>query len=302
MADQNSENNKTSQPQDVFEAYTKAYEPKEQVPYKHRHLIQFISMLVYNADVRNWFNGSISHAATKNICVPGLNCYSCPGALASCPLGSLQNSIANGRFPFFVTGFLMLTGTLLGRAVCAFLCPVGFIQELLYKIPTKKVPKTKTLVSISRGASIAKYMCLFLLCIVAPLILVFRDGIGSPLFCSWICPGGTVGAGWPLTILNSSLRKAIGFLFSWKTVIAVVLIIASVFVFRPFCKYLCPLGAIYSFFNKVAVFGIKVDEKKCCHCNACTHHCKMNALKVNDRECIRCGECIDKCLFHALSK
>src|SRR5574344_896623 len=114
-------------------------------------------MLVYNADIRNWFNGSISHAGTKNVCVPGLNCYSCPGAIASCPLGSLQNTIANGRFPFFVTGFLMLAGTLLGRMVCAFLCPVGLVQELLYKIPVPKIKRNPKINKISRKMSLAKY-------------------------------------------------------------------------------------------------------------------------------------------------
>lgn len=285
----------------VFEYKNEAL-PKKHGVYEHRKLIQLIAMLVYNADVSNWFKGSISHAATKKTCVPGLNCYSCPGAIASCPLGALQNTIAGGKFPFFITGFFLIIGTLFGRAVCAFLCPVGFIQELLYKIPTKKVKRTKTILSISRGASLAKYVCLILMCIGAPLTLYLHNGIGSPIFCAWICPAGTVSAGWPLVLLNKSLRATLSFLFAWKTTIAVILLITSVFVFRPFCKYLCPLGAIYSFFNKVAVFGIKVDEKKCCHCNACTAHCKMNALKVNDRECIRCGECLNKCLFHALSR
>lgn len=285
----------------VFE-YKNNAAPNKHGLYEHRRAIQIISMLIYNADVKNWFTGSISHLGTKNVCVPGLNCYSCPGAAASCPLGALQNTIASGKFPFFVTGFFMLIGTLFGRAVCAFMCPVGLIQELLYKIPTPKVKRTKTLLNVSRGASLAKYVCLILMCIVAPIIIFARDGVGSPIFCSWICPAGTVSAGWPLLILNQALRGTIGFLFAWKTVIAVVLIGAAIFIFRPFCKYICPLGAIYSFFNKVAVFGIKVDEKKCVHCNACTSHCKMNALKVNDRECIRCGECLSKCMFHALSR
>ena len=285
----------------VFE-YKNNATPKKHGVYEHRRAIQVISMLIYNIDIRNWFSGSISHAPTKNICVPGLNCYSCPGAISSCPLGSLQNTLSIGKFPFFITGFFLFIGTLFGRAVCAFLCPVGLIQELLYKIPTHKIKRTKTLLNVSRGASLAKYFCLALMCIVAPLILFSRTGIGSPIFCAWICPAGTVSAGWPMAILNEAVRDTVGFLFTWKTIIAIVLIGASLFIFRPFCKYICPLGAIYSFFNKVAVFGIKVDEKKCVHCNACTSHCKMNALKVNDRECIRCGECLSKCMFHALSR
>ncbi|MBO5288275.1 MAG: 4Fe-4S binding protein [Spirochaetales bacterium] len=66
------------------------------------------------------------------------------------------------------------------------------------------------------------------------------------------------------------------------------------------CRFVCPLGAIYSFFNKWAIFGIKVDETKCTHCNACVNSCKMDTKKINDRECIRCGECKTKCKFDAI--
>ena len=261
-----------------------------------RRMIQTLSMLVYNADAKNWFTGSISKSPIKNVCVPGLNCYSCPGAIAACPLGSIQNTIANGRFPFFITGFLMITGTFLGRMVCSYMCPVGFVQELLYKIPVRKIRKIK----IGRKLSLFKYILLVVLVIAFPFSLYLKNGIGSPVFCSWICPAGTVSAGIPLVLVNKSLRSAIGFLFDWKVLLSAIFIILSTFIFRPFCKFICPLGAIYSFFNKIAVFGIQVDETRCTHCNACVSSCKMDTLTVNDRECIRCGECLKACHFDAL--
>lgn len=265
-----------------------------------RKLIQFTAALVYNADVSHWFSGTISKSPLKRVCVPGLNCYSCPGAIASCPLGALQNTIANGRFPFFITGFLMLTGTLLGRMVCAFLCPAGLVQELLYKIPSHKIKKTARSLKVTRKLSLAKYVILALFVIALPVIYYFRDGLGSPFFCKLICPAGTAGAGVPLVIFNEQLRSAIGWLFTWKTALALVFIVWSVFMFRPFCRFICPLGAVYSFFNKIALFGIKVDQKKCTHCGACTSSCQMDTIEVNDRECIRCGECKEKCPFDAI--
>ncbi|MCI1208887.1 MAG: 4Fe-4S binding protein [Treponema sp.] len=265
-----------------------------------RRMIQVMSMLVYNADVKNWYTGTISQSDLKNVCVPGLNCYSCPGAVASCPIGSIQNTIANGRFPFFITGFLMIIGALFGRMICSYACPVGLIQELLYKIPVKKFRKTKKSRAVTRKLSLLKYAVLIILVIALPLSLYFKDGAGSPVFCSWVCPAGTVSAGIPLVILNESLRSAIGFLFDWKIILAGILIILSTFMFRPFCRFVCPLGAIYSFFNKSAVFGIKIDEKKCTHCGACAAVCKMDTLLVNDRECIRCGDCLESCHFKAL--
>ena len=265
-----------------------------------RRLIQVISALIYNADVKHWFNGTISQTQLKKICVPGLNCYSCPGAISSCPLGALQNTLASGKFPFFITGFFLLIGTLFGRLICSFLCPFGLFQELLFKIPTPKIYHTKKLRPITRKLSLLKYVILVVMCIVLPLVFYLKDGFASPFFCKWICPEGTIFAGWPLVIFNENLQSAIGFLFSWKTALAVAFILWSVFMFRPFCRFFCPLGAIYSFFNKTAIFGIKVDSTKCTHCNACVNSCKMDTLKINDRECIRCGECKSKCNFGAI--
>lgn len=265
-----------------------------------RRLIQVFSMLIYNCDAGHWFSGSISKSAGKHICIPGLNCYSCPGAIASCPLGALQNSISNGRFPFFVTGFLLLTGTLIGRMVCSFLCPFGLVQELLYKIPSPKMKKTAKTLKITRKLSLLKYFLLFIFCIIFPIVFYLLDGIASPFFCKYICPEGTIFAGWILAFFNENLRSSLGFLFSWKTALALSFIIWSVFMFRPFCRFFCPLGAIYSFFNKTALFGIRVDESKCTHCNACVEACKMDVFKINDRECIRCGECRFHCKFNAI--
>ncbi len=265
-----------------------------------RRIIQFVSMLIYNCDVRNFFSGTISKSGAKSFCVPGLNCYSCPGAVSSCPLGALQNSIANGKFPFFVTGFLLLTGTLLGRTVCSFLCPFGLFQELLYKIPLPKIKKSARTLKITRKASLIKYFMLIFFCVSLPFIFFIKDGLGSPYFCKLFCPGGTIFAGWFLAAFNETLRDSLGFLFTLKTSIAIYFIAWSMFMFRPFCRFFCPLGAIYSFFNKTAVFGIRVDQSKCTNCGACTLRCKMDVLKINDRECIRCGECRARCKFGAI--
>lgn len=268
---------------------------------KSRKLIQFFSLLIYNADVKHLFTGGISFSPLKKVCVPGLNCYSCPGAVASCPLGGIQTTLANGRFPVFITGLLLLFGTLLGRMVCSFLCPVGLVQELLYKIKSKKIKKTPTVLAVTRKLSLIKYVLLLILCFALPLLFFFKDGLGEPFFCAWFCPAGTVGAGIPLFFLDENIRSSVGWRFVLKISIAAALLVFSVFFFRPFCTFFCPLGAIYSFFNKVAVFGIHVDETKCTHCKACTASCKMQTLKINDRECIRCGECASLCSSGAIN-
>ena len=98
-----------------------------------RRLIQLYVALLYNANLKGYITGDISKANTKYACVPGLNCYSCPGAVGACPLGALQNAFAQSetRAPYYILGIIGLFGLIFARTVCGFLCPVGLVQELL---------------------------------------------------------------------------------------------------------------------------------------------------------------------------
>ena len=196
-----------------------------------RHFIQLIAAVLYNCNITGFIKGSIYKGSVKGLCVPGLNCYSCPGAIASCPLGSLQSGLTSYRFrfPYYVLGTLILFGLLLGRVTA-----------------------------------------------------------------------GTLEAGIPLTAADETLRSAAGFLFSWKVYIAVVILILCVFCYRAFCRFLCPLGAVYSLFNPISFFVIRVDQDKCIHCNACVKACRMDVKKVCDRECIHCGKCRNVCPVDAI--
>ncbi len=264
-----------------------------------RTVVQTITAFLYNGNLPGFINGKIWQGSSKSVCVPGLNCYSCPGALGSCPLGALQSSLSGVilRFPFYVLGLLILFGLLLGRVVCGWLCPFGLIQELLYKIPSPKLAKNKS----TRTLTKLKYILGILFVIVLPLIFFFAVGVGVPAFCKYICPAGTLEAAVPLISTNPFLKQSLGLLFNWKAFLLIVTVLASVFVYRPFCRFICPLGAFYGLFNKLSYFGIQVNEDKCIGCNACINKCKMDCLKVGDRECINCGECIDTCPTNAIT-
>ena len=83
-----------------------------------------------------------------------------------------------------------------------------------------------------------------------------------------------------------------------------MLIALSLIVYRPFCRYICPLGAIYGLFNPIAFYRIRIDEEKCTHCGACSRACPMNVPvehSPNSPECIRCGACREACKPGALS-
>ena len=81
-----------------------------------RRLVQLYAALLYNANLKGFIDGHIYSGDLKAVCVPGFNCYSCPGAIASCPLGSLQNALnaAGHTAPWYVLGILALFGVILG--------------------------------------------------------------------------------------------------------------------------------------------------------------------------------------------
>ncbi|MCH3913936.1 MAG: 4Fe-4S binding protein [Acidaminococcaceae bacterium] len=268
-----------------------------------RHLFQAAWFALTNGYGKGFATGKIYQGPTKVLCVPGLNCYSCPGALGSCPIGSLQAVLDSSKFTFscYVLGMLMIFGSFFGRVVCGWLCPFGFVQDLVYKIPVFK--KIKNLPG-HKKLKILPYFILLIFVVLLPSLVVDVMGTGSPWFCEYICPSGTLLAGIPLVIMNGSLRMAAGLRFLWKVSVLVLLLVLAIKIYRPFCKYLCPLGAIYGCFNGVGFYRFKVDEGKCIKCKACQRVCGMD-IKVwknpNSAECIRCGACKDVCPTHAIS-
>lgn len=252
---------------------------------------------VTNGYVKGFVEGRIFTGPTKTVCVPGLNCYSCPGALGACPIGSLQATLGSRHYKmaFYVTGLLMIFGALVGRLVCGFLCPFGLVQELLNKIPfvkkIRKLPGEKYLRYL-------KYGILAVFVVLLPLVVVDLVGAGDPWFCKYICPSGTLFGGIPNVTLNADLRSAAGALFNWKLTVLIIVAVSSIIIFRPFCRYICPLGAIYSLFNKISLYRYTVNEDKCVSCGICQKTCEFD-IKVwqnpNSLDCIRCGSCRAAC-------
>lgn len=266
-----------------------------------RRLIQIYAALLYNANAKGYISGEIyKSATTKYMCVPGLNCYSCPGAVGACPLGALQNALAESdtRAPYYILGILALFGLMFARTICGFLCPVGLGQELLYLIRTPKLKKSR----VTRVLSYFKYVILVLLVIILPLMYSLRD-VPLPAFCKYICPAGTFGGAIGLLINpnNADMFTMLGGQFVWKFSLLVVFIAASVFIFRFFCRFFCPLGAIYGFFNKFALLGVQVDQNACTNCGKCVSVCKMDVKCVGDHECINCGQCMASCPTKAIN-
>ena len=269
---------------------------------KHRWKIQLGATLISNPFFLNFVQGKIFRGKLKGVCVPGLNCYSCPAAAASCPIGAVQAVIGSSKFQFayYVVGLLLFIGVLLGRVVCGFLCPFGWFQELLHKIPSRKFSTKKLHI-----LTYLKYVILLLFVIVLPMTLVNEVGMGDPFFCKYICPAGILEGGIPLSLADLGIRASLGALFTWKSCILLGVVVLSVFFYRPFCKWLCPLGAFYGLCNKISMYRLEVDADKCTACGACSRACKMDVdvfRTPNHAECIRCGDCMASCPHQAIIK
>lgn len=263
---------------------------------KLRLSVQLLYTVITNGYLYGFLNGKIYKGSLKYACVPGLNCYSCPGAVGSCPMGALQAALNQRNFeiPFAVLGFFFVFGSLLGRFVCGWLCPFGLLQDLLHKIPLfrkrKQLPYHKIL-------KYGKYLVLFGLVIVGSLFL-FTGFAKIPAFCKYLCPSGTFLGALPLLGADEQLRAQAGGLFFWKLGVLLVLVVLSIKVYRPFCQYLCPLGAVYGWFNKFSLVQIHWEKDACISCTACQKACPVNLSpeKISvSSECIRCGKCIEAC-------
>jgi len=252
-----------------------------------RQLMLLASTILSNSYFGTISAKSINTNALKGGCVPFLNCYACPSALFSCPIGALQHFSTIRAIPYYLIGFLGLVGLTVGRMACGWLCPFGFLQDLMYKIRSPKF-------LIPDYFKYFKYLVLLVLVIVLPYIT------GETTF-SMICPAGTLTAGIPWALWNP-VNPETGFpvfstgqggMFFVSLGILIAFLIWFVLAKRPFCRTTCPMGAIFSFFNKFSMVRLEVG-KGCDGCNICQEICPVDLnvpLECNSGECIRCLEC-----------
>lgn len=271
---------------------------KRLIPSK-RKIMQLYFAVLFNANLKGFITGNIYQGNTKKMCAPGINCYSCPGAIGACPLGSLQGSFSADRSTlYYVGGILLLYCIMFGRMICGWLCPFGLVQDLIYKIKTPKIHKSP----VTRILSWFKYVVLVFFVFIVPIMYAFRD-TPLPAFCKYICPAGTLegGIGLLSNAVNESYFSMLGPLFTWKFMLMVSILVGCIFIFRLFCRFICPLGALYGLFNKFSVFGISVKKQDCIDCGVCVSVCKCDIKTVGDRECISCGMCVDACPTKAIT-
>lgn len=120
-----------------------------------------------------------------------------------------------------------------------------------------------------------------------PAVLTNFIGQGTPWFCKWICPSGTLFGGIPLLAVNVELRESIGLLFGGKIGMLPTFLFLSIITLRPFCKYLCPLGIIYGMCSHASNYHYEVEKDKYCRhrFRRCADRSKENQIMVESVTC-----------------
>ena len=245
----------------------------------NRRRVQLVSALVMNSYFLNVF---------KFVPCPGMNCYACPAAIFACPIGTIQHFAIIRQFPLYTLGVLSLIGLAVGRLACGWLCPFGWLQELLYSVRRRLHWPAW---AVSERWHWLPYGFLVVLVVIVPLLTY------EPWF-SKLCPVGTLQAGIPWVLLDAGLRSQVGWLFALKLLILLAFLLWMLATPRPFCRFVCPLGAIWSPFNRLSRLGMAVDENACTQCGTCQTVCPVDiGIYQNpaSTRCVRCLECIKAC-------
>ena len=230
----------------------------------------------------------------KMICMPVLNCHSCPWAAFACPVGVFGHFAMWTVLPLLALGTTLVLGAIFGRILCGWACPFGFLQDLLHKIPSPKwtLPGWMTYI---------KYVLLVGSVILVPMLL----GINNYAFFCKLCPVGTIESLIPRALAGADFAALAK---GWpRLTVLVGLILWAVTTSRSFCKALCPIGAFLAVFNRLSGFSIKYSQGICADCQICLDECPMDVriedfqkkegdeVLVAPSECILCLNCTKNC-------
>jgi|Deesub1362A_J573_1020465.scaffolds.fasta_scaffold10107_3 polyferredoxin len=218
----------------------------------------------------------------SSLAVLGFYFGGCP-----CPIGSATKLglIFTNPVVYLIPLVLFLIPTVValfaGRIFCGWVCPLGAVQEVLGIWSRKKelVPK-----AVDRPLRYLKYALLLGLVILAILGIRFHWALYDPFKVIFTGSGTWIAIG---------LAAFFGML--------------SLLIYRPWCRYACPLGAVLALATEAGTSKVKANPARCAGCGLCAKACPLGAIEIKEgkarltRECIRCGDCALACRKGALS-
>jgi uncharacterized protein with FMN-binding domain/NAD-dependent dihydropyrimidine dehydrogenase PreA subunit len=221
---------------------------------------------------------------------PGLfiSTFSALKTIFTAIFGGTFTMAAYGGQVILVVAMLLITA-IMGRFFCGFLCSFGSMGDLFWWIGTKlKLRRPAISEKADRVLKYFKYVVLI----------------------------GTVLLGWTLGVSllsgTSNPWTVFGMYATWKgwtdltgllsvgALLLLAIMIGSMYIERFFCRYLCPLGAVFSIVSKARLYKIRKPMQNCGSCRACTKRCSMGIPlygmnQVADSECIDCMKCVEVC-------
>ncbi|MEM3506715.1 MAG: 4Fe-4S binding protein [Candidatus Bathyarchaeia archaeon] len=292
-----------------------------------RMIVQFISFLFMYGLIFTIFPPYFK-ISRISIAIPVLVSMASPLSLVYGAFDLLQIMLSKPDAPLIAIASIMIVGSLFGRLFCGWICPMGFIQDLLSKLKSKAVQ-----VSLRKHEfwKKLKFLILFFVLLISFSLALslylgfgedYKKALGAFAYGPFLAlsPDGTIFGVLPLTFANinrifySSLERNSIINYIWNGLMSLpnlfwirILILIGFFygsfrIARFWCRYLCPLGALMGIFGKFSLLGIKRNLLNCTHCPECEKQCPMQVKilelpwsKLNNSECILCLECSDAC-------
>lgn len=217
----------------------------------------------------------------SSLAVLGFYFGGCPCPVGSTTkLGQIFTSPVTYLVPFVLFLIPTLAALFVGRIFCGWVCPLGAVQEVLGFWSRKRslVPK-----AVDRPLRYLKYLLLSGLVALAVLGLRFHWALYDPFKVIFTGTGTWIAIG-----------------------LAAFFGVLSLLIYRPWCRYVCPLGAVLALASIVGLATKNSDPKKCVGCTLCMKACPLDAIRVKEGkayftgECIRCGDCTPTCPKGAL--
>ena len=248
-----------------------------------RTLVQSTALLALHTNFAQW-------VGAMWVCNPVMSCHACPLAWFACPIGILSHLTFWGLFPLLTLGMLIVLGVLIGRLLCGWICPFGFLQDLLYRIPSKKG-------RLPRWADWIKYPLLLLTVFLLPGLF----GVDYS-FCT-LCPTSFLQVTAPSFFTDQEFTVDPAFYLKAGVTLAVLLL--AVRYSRFFCRVLCPIGALLALFNFLCFWRVKPPTESCISCGRCNRACPtdcrpakrfLQEIPANrNMECVACHDCRPVC-------
>jgi len=262
-----------------------------------RHVTQLITFI--------FLNGKLLGLASTGIVVPYLWAMGAPFSTVHSAYESLEYTIARGCFPLFILGLILFTAITVGRVFCGWACPFGMIQDFLSYLPFTKEKLTNQTVNKFRDlkwgiVGFSLFVCLVIGFRRESSSVQFPLGVFSDSPFAVLSPASTLFTYLPWMMLwNSNVLSTSGLIGWMKFGILIAVLVASIYVPRFFCRFICPMGALlepFSSYKFLRIYrtGKSVEEFN----NMLTEVCPMgvqvqdNSDTITHPGCINCGKCL----------